>query len=236
MSEITLQAQTRTQKGRKTNVIRAEGLVPAVVYGDGTDPQSISVNRQEFIKVYRTAGESSIVGLSIADAKPLNVLIHDYDLDPLRDEVIHIDFRSVDMNKPIEAVVTLEFVGESAAVKTLGGILMNSRETVLVRALPSKLVRSINVDLSLLETFDDVIRLVNLDLPEGMEVVGDTNLTVASVSKPRTAAEIAALDEAESGAPEGEVPAEGEAPAEGEEAPAEGEAPAGGEGEEKKSE
>ncbi|NQV88858.1 MAG: 50S ribosomal protein L25 [Parcubacteria group bacterium] len=228
MSEITLQAQTRTQKGRKTNVIRAEGLVPAVVYGDGTDPQSISVNRQEFIKVYRAAGESSIIELSVADAKPLNVLIHDYDLDPLRDEVIHIDFRSVDMNKPIEAVVTLEFVGEAAAVKTLGGTLMNSRETVLVRALPSKLVRSINVDLTQLATFDDVIRLVNLDLPEGMEIVGDTNLTIVSVSKPRTVAEMAALDEAE-----GEAPTEGEAPAEGE-AAAEGEAPA--EGEEKKAE
>ncbi len=228
MSEITLQAQTRTEKGRKTNVIRAEGLVPAVVYGDGTDPQSISVNRQEFIKVYRTAGESSIIELSVADAKPLHVLIHDYDLDPLRDEVIHIDFRSVDMNKPIEAVVTLEFVGEAAAVKALGGTLMNSRETVLVRALPSKLVRSINVDLTQLATFDDVIRLVNLDLPEGMEIVGDTNLTIVSVSKPRTVAEMAALDEAE-----GEAPTDGEASGEGEAAD-EGEAPA--EGEEKKAE
>ena len=227
MSEITLQAQTRTQKGRKTNVIRAEGLVPAVVYGAGTDPQSITVDRQQFIKVYRTAGESSIIDLSVADAKPLHVLIHDYDLDPLRDEVIHIDFRSVDMDKEIEAVVTLEFVGESAAVKTLGGTLMTSRENVLVRALPSKLVRSVDVDLSQLETFDDVIRLSNLSLPEGMEIVGDTNLTIISVSKPRTQAEMEALDEVESEAPaaeevaaEGEEAAEGGESAEGEAAPA----------------
>ena len=219
---ITLQATERTLEGRKTNQLRTEGKVPAVVYGVGTEAKPITVERNEFLQTYKKAGESMIVELKVNGADPLHVLIHDYQLDPVRDEVTHIDFRSIDMDKEIEAVVSLDFVGESPAVKALGGTLVKSRDTVTIKCLPSKLMRSLAVDLAKLETFDNVFKIEDFDLPEGVSIVEEGHLAIATVSKPRTAQEIAALDEEVEG-DVGDVAAEGEEK-EGEAAP-EGEAP-----------
>ncbi|MBI5794521.1 50S ribosomal protein L25 [Candidatus Uhrbacteria bacterium] len=196
MNNLTLEAQARTQKGRKTNTLRAQGLVPAVVYGADTQPQSIVIDRNQFAKMYKAAGESSIVELVIDGRNALHVLIHDYQTEPLRDEVTHVDFQSVDMKKEIEAEIQLKFVGESPAVKALGGTLMASLDEVKVRCLPSKLVRDIEVDISKLVTFEDVIRLSDLTIPEGVTIVDDLHLSVASVTAPRSEEELKALDEA----------------------------------------
>ncbi|MFH1405512.1 MAG: 50S ribosomal protein L25 [Patescibacteria group bacterium] len=197
METKTLNAQKREQKGRKTYIIKGEGKVPAVVYGAGVEiPLNISVDRNEFVKVYEKAGESTIVELSIEGDKAVNVLIKDYQIDALRDEVIHIDFFAVDMNKPIEADVKLRFVGESIAVKGLGGTLVSPQESVLVRALPKDLVSYIDVDLSTLATFDDAVHISDIIVPEGITILEKPDLTVALVSPPRSDTEMAKLDEA----------------------------------------
>lgn len=193
---ITLDAKIRTEKGRKTNALRIAGSVPAIVYGADTQPKSIFVNRNQFLKTYEAAGESSLVELKVDEGAPMHVLIHDYQTDPLRDEVTHVDFLSVDMNKEIEADVELYFQGESPAVKATGGTLVRSVERVSVRCLPSKLVRSIPVDISKLVTFDDVIRVSDLAVPEGVTILNKINLTVAVVEPPRSDEELKALDEA----------------------------------------
>lgn len=196
MTDHILDAKTRTEKGRKTYVLRAAGAVPAVVYGAGTQPQTLTVDRNQFVKMYQEAGESSIVELKIDGASPLHVLIQDYQIDPLRNEFTHIDFRSIDMNKEIETEVELEFIGESAAVKALGGTFIPSLESVEIRALPSKLVRSIKVDISKLATFDDAIHVSDLQVPEGIQVLEDADVTIAAVEPPRSEEEMKALDEA----------------------------------------
>lgn len=196
MTEHTLEAKTRTEKGRKNYMLRGSGSVPAVVYGVGINPQNVSVDRNQFIKVYNAAGESSIVELKIDEGSPLHVLIQDYQIDPLRSEFTHIDFRSIDMNKEIETEVELEFIGESAAVKALGGTFIPSLETVEIRALPSKLVRSIKVDISSLATFEDAIRVADLQVPEGVTILSDAELSVASVKPPRSEEEMKELDSA----------------------------------------
>ncbi|TAL49815.1 50S ribosomal protein L25 [Patescibacteria group bacterium] len=196
MSEHILEAKTRTEKGRKTYTLRNAGSVPAIVYGAGTEPQMVTVDRNKFVKTYQAAGESSIVELKIDEKPPLHVLIQDYQIDPLRTEYTHIDFRSIDMNKEIETEVELEFVGESAAVKALGGTFIPSLETVAIRALPSKLVRSIQVDISVLATFDDAIHVSDLKAPEGVQILEDLEVTIASVEPPRSDAEMDALNAA----------------------------------------
>jgi large subunit ribosomal protein L25 len=195
MSINTLQASTRETTGRKTDVLRAEGKVPAIVYGIDTEPQKITVDRNTFVKMYKTAGESSIVELEVDGKESLHVLIQDYQQDALTNEVTHIDFRSIDMNKVIDAAVDLVFVGESPAVKALGGTLVQSRDFITIRCLPNKLVRDFKVDLSKIVTFDDVFRISDLDIPEGVIVEENPNLTIAVVTPPRTEAEMAALEE-----------------------------------------
>ncbi|MBI2475483.1 50S ribosomal protein L25 [Candidatus Uhrbacteria bacterium] len=196
MSEHILQAQQRNLVGRKTRQLRASGAIPAVVYGSGIQPSSITINRNAFLKTYGQAGESSIVELSIGESEPLHVLIQDTQIDPLLNEVTHVDFRSIDMNKEIEADVDLEVVGESPAVKALGGTLVLSRDYVTVRCLPAKLVRSLAVDISGLATFEDTIRVKDLVIPEGMTILDQPTLSIAGVEAPRSEEEMAELDKA----------------------------------------
>ncbi|PJE76342.1 50S ribosomal protein L25 [Candidatus Uhrbacteria bacterium CG10_big_fil_rev_8_21_14_0_10_48_16] len=194
MSINTLEAKTRTEIGRKANVLRAQGAVPAVVYGVGTQPQMLTLDRIQFVKIYKAAGESSIVELKVDGENALHVLIQDYQVDPIRNEVTHVDFRSIDMNKAIETEVTLEIVGEAPAVKALGGTLTLSRESIAISCLPAHLLRSLAVDVSSLATFDDVLRVSDLVIPEGVTVLDDPELSIASVIPPRTDAEMDALD------------------------------------------
>ncbi|MEK7452382.1 MAG: 50S ribosomal protein L25 [Patescibacteria group bacterium] len=196
MSVFTLAAQHRYETGRKTKKLRTTGIVPCVVYGSGTEPQNISVDRNAFVKTYKEAGESSVVELSIDQKTALHVLIQDLQLDPLRDEVMHVDFRSIDMNKEIEAEVELEFVGESLAVKALGGTFVASKDSVAVKCLPSKLVRKITIDIGSLKTFEDSIRVEDIIVPEGMKIEEDLQTTLASVQAPRSEAEMEDLNKA----------------------------------------
>lgn len=196
MEAIVLNAATRSLVGRKTAALRSEGVIPAVVYGAGVpEPLSIELNRNEFVRLYKTAGESTLLALTV-DGKAINVLIQDLQVDPLRDEISHVDFRAVDMTKMVEAEVNLRFVGESMAMKSLGGTLVHPMETLRVRALPSKLISHIDVDISKLATFEDAILVKDLPLPEGMEAVDDLEQTVALVDAPRSDEEMAALNTA----------------------------------------
>lgn len=210
--------------GRKNYLLRNEGQVPAVIYGAGTEPTNVTVDHNTLAKLFKTAGESTLVEMQIEGGKTVNVLIQDIQKDPLREEIIHADFRAVDMNKPIEAEVKLKFVGESPAVKALGGTLVRPLDTLLVKALPNALVSTLEVDLTRLATFDDVVRVSDLAVPEGVEILEEDNRTLAVVMPPRSEEEMAALDEAvETDVAAVQVEGEKKEGEEGAEAPAEGE-------------
>ncbi len=195
MQHATMNADTRSIVGRKTDALRAEGKVPAVVYGFGIEPTSITVDRNEFIRVFSQAGQSTVVDLVVSGTKH-PVLVGDVQRDPLTNFVTHIDFRRVDATRKIEAKIRLELVGESPAVKSLGGTLLQTLEDLEVKSLPDALVSHIDVDVTKLVTFDDVIRVSDLVIPEGIEVMTEPEMAVASVQAPRTEEELAALDTA----------------------------------------
>jgi large subunit ribosomal protein L25 len=196
MEMKTLQAAARTLRGRKTYKLRVEEQIPAVVYGAGIEPKSVQLDRAAFTKLYKTAGESTLIELQIEGDKPVNVLIQDIQYDPLRSEVIHADFRAVDMSKKIEADVKLHFFGDAPAVKALGGTMVHTMETVRVRALPKDLVSQLDVDVSSLATFEDAVQVKDITVPEGMEILANENQTLAIVEAPRSEEELAALDKA----------------------------------------
>ena len=145
-------------------------------------------------KAYEKAGESSVVDLAL-DGVAHPVLIQALQRDPVTDFITHADFRRVDLTKKVEAAIHLELVGISAAVKDLGGTLVQSLEEIEVAALPNALVPEIEVDISSLTTFDSVIRVGDLHIPEGIEVLSAITQTVALVQEPRSEAEMSALNE-----------------------------------------
>ena len=193
METIILKAESRELMGRATNDLRAENIVPAVLYGAGEEAQNLKVSRSEFDRVYRQAGESTVVQLEINGVQ-VPVLIHDVQFDPKIDFTAHVDFLRIDMNKPVEAAIELVFIGESHAVHGLGGTLVTSVEEIEVRALPASLVRQIEVDITKLATFDDAIHVSDLNIPEGIEVLTESDVVLATVQPPRDESELEALD------------------------------------------
>jgi large subunit ribosomal protein L25 len=190
---ITLLAQKRDAVGRKTDELRAQNLVPAVLYGFGTEPVMVQVNRGDFGRVYAKTGESTIVELDIEGTKH-PVLVQDVSYDPLTDEPIHIDFRRINMDEKVETTIAIKLVGISPAVKDLGGTLVQSLEEVEVSALPSALVREIELNITPLATFDDVLRVSDMQIPQGIEILTDAQETVALVQAAITEDQIKAME------------------------------------------
>ena len=172
--------------------MRREGIIPAVVYGgkDGATP--IELNQKEFSKLFKTAGETTLVKLFIDD-KEKNVLVHDVSRDTMTDAITHVDFYEVRMDEKITANIPLIFIGDAPAVSDLGGTLVKAMQELEVRALPADLPRLIEVDISQIGTFDDNILVGDIKLPKGVEVLGNKETSVAAVAPPRSEAEMETL-------------------------------------------
>ncbi len=195
MAEFTLAVKKREKAKKDLETSRKNGLIPAVMYGHGITPEILWVNYLEFSKTYAKAGESSIIELQLEGGKKANVLVHEVQLDPLSNRFSHIDFFQVRMNEKLEAHVPLEFVGEAPAVRELGGVLVHPLEEVVVKCLPADLPHSIEIDLSLLKTFDDQLKVKDLKVSDKVEILAEADTVVALVEAPRTQAELEALSE-----------------------------------------
>ena len=174
--------------GKKTRNLRKRGFLPAVVYGGGKSAQPITIKESEFLKLWKSAGESTIIELDIGKEKK-NVLIHEVDIDPIKDNPIHVDFYTVDMAKKIHVDVALEFIGESDAVKA-GGILVKVLHALKVEALPNDLPHSISVDISQLKIAGDSITVSAVKIPKGVKILDNPEETVAMVEALRAEEEV----------------------------------------------
>ena len=201
--ELNLSAWSRTEKD-KANALRKAGFIPAVVYGSGQKNLNFKIKAIDFSKLFERAGESSLINLKIDESAPLKVVVKEVEMEPIKGGFSHIDFYKVDMKKKITVEVELAFVGESKAVTELGGVLAKAKDNVEITCLPDKLIKQIEVDVSVLNSMDDVIKLQDLKLPEGVELEGDPEEVIVSV--------VETVKEEMPAAPvaEGAAPAEGE--------------------------
>ena len=192
--ELELNAQKREITGKKVRTLREKGVIPAVVYGAGLKPVSIQIESKQFEKVFKIGGESTIIKLKTGE-EIKNVLIHDIARDPVKDNIIHIDFYEVRMDQVITTEVPLVFEGESPAVKNLEGTLVKNLTEVEIEALPKDLPHEIKVDISILQTFDDHIKISDLKLSQGVKILEDPEEVVVLVTPPRTEEELKELEE-----------------------------------------
>ena len=176
----TLTATAR-EAGKNLSNIRAEGLVPAVVYGQGRETLSISVPMREFSKVLKEAGESGAVELVLPTGK-VTVLIHEVVNDPVKDTPQHVDFMAIDVTKPLDVSLPLEFVGVSPAVKGSLGTLVKVMHELHVRGLSKDLPHSIEVDISPLDAVDAQITIADIKLPSGVTALGKETDAVALIA------------------------------------------------------
>ncbi len=195
MDKLKIKAQKRDVFGKKVKDLRKKGLIPAIVYGHDQKPLSLQVKYNDFEKLYKTSGGSTIISLTIDDEEPKNTLITEIQKDPVTHQYLHIDFHQVKMTEKITAEVPLVFVGESPAVKDLDGVLVKNIDQIEVSCLPADLPHEIEVDISALSDFESVIKISDLKIPSGVEVKTEPEEVVAVVTPPRSEEELKALEE-----------------------------------------
>lgn len=177
---------TKRDPNVKAKDYRKQGKITAEYYGKGVENQSFMIDYQSFRKAYAKAGRSTVLDLMIDGSdKPIHALVHEVDYDPVSDMFMHIDFVHVDLNKEVETKIPLVFVGVPPAVRDLHGTLTMAVQAIAVRCLAKDLVHSIEVDVSPLALFNDVIRVKDLKVPAGMKIMDDLELTVATVAPPK---------------------------------------------------
>ncbi|WP_227939129.1 50S ribosomal protein L25/general stress protein Ctc [Alkalihalobacillus deserti] len=142
-------------RGSATRKIRKQGLVPAILYGNKIDSQPVSVEGVEFLKTVRSVGKNGLFSLDVAGKKNHQVMIHDMQIDPLKNEYTHVDFFEVDMTSEIDASVPVRLEGEVPGEKE-GGMVSHLMYEVTVRCLPSDIPEEITVDVSNLNIGDSI--------------------------------------------------------------------------------
>jgi len=241
MDRIPLKAQERTVLGKKVKKLRKEGQVPGHVFGNIKEVEHVSVNGHDFMRVLKQAGETGIVDLKIGDDRTRPVMIKEVDVDPVKDEILHIGFYAVNLKEKVTVPVPLVLIGEGPESVKLGQtVVLQTMGEVEVEALPGDLVENIEVNIEVLKEVGDAITVADLSydrstltvLAEGEEIVVKLDDAVTEEMKAlmeEQAAEQAAAAEATEAA-EGEEAGE---KTEGEEAAAgessEGETKEGGE-------
>lgn len=195
MTTLELKSKKREVFGKKVHALRKKGLIPAIVYGGENTNTPLIVELKDFKKVFKNAGETTLVRLFIDEAKFKNVLIYNVSQDPVTDEIKHVDFYEVRMDEKITAKVPLVFVGDAPAAVDLGGVLVKAMQEIQIKALPSNLPHQIEVDISSLKTFDDNILVKDIKFPNNVEVLENISASVASVVPPRSEAELESLSE-----------------------------------------
>lgn len=180
---LTLKAEIRDTE-TEANAVRKAGKIPAVFYGKKEASTPISIDQVDFEKVWKEAGESSIVILKTPKGDKES-LIQDIELDPITNIPRHADFYVFEKGHKVEVELPIEFIGISPAVKDLGGALVKVLYELKIEAMPKDLPHKIEVDISDLKNFDDQITASDIALPVGVELKENPEEVVVLVSAPR---------------------------------------------------
>ena len=180
---LTLNVEKRSIVG-KLDAVRAKNLMPAVFYGPKEASTSISIPLSDFKKVWKKAGESSVIILK-EGSNEHEVLIHEVDVHPLSGEPRHADFYVIEKGKKVSVHVPLIYVGVSPAVKDKGGILVKVHREVEIEAAPRDLPHELAIDISKLVEFSDVVHAKDIILPKGVDLKINPEEVVTSISEPR---------------------------------------------------
>ena len=177
---MKLSATKREEKGAKR--LLKSGSLPGVVYGPKQDSTPITLSLKEFDKVFKEAGESTVIELSGVSGEALQVLIHDVDLDPVANTPRHVDLYAIEKGAKVEVAVPLTFIGESPAVKA-GANLAKVLHELEIEAAPADLPHDISVDISVLKEVGDQIHVSDLSIPQGVTVKEEGEQVIALVQE-----------------------------------------------------
>jgi len=190
---MELQVQTRDKFGKSVKALRAQGLIPAELYGRGIENVHLSIPVKDFKKVFKSAGESTMINV-VLDGKKRPALIYNIATDPVSDDILNVDFYQVRLDEKIKIKTPLVFIGESEGVKN-GGILVKALQEIEIEALPGNIPSSLEVDLAKLAEIGQSVYVKDLKIPAEVKVLVDLETVVATVTEPMSEEEEAALSQ-----------------------------------------
>lgn len=205
MSEVTLSVARREEQGKNAaRRLRKDGKVPAVVYGGGREPVAITVDSKAIRELIAKSehGIRSIFLLELKGAdKKRHAMIKDVKVDPLNGQLEHIDFVRVIMDQKVKVTVPVRIVGLADGVKNGGGILEFQVRELHVETLPGSIPDTFEVDVTSMAVHD-VVRVGDIEVAEGIEVLDDPERVIVSIGLPRAEVAAEVTDEDETAEPE----------------------------------
>ena len=201
---VEIELNPRELMGKKAGRLRRAGIVPVHLYGPGMEPRALQCNASQLIRVLATAGGATPIHITI-QGEPGNHLAFAREIqwDPKRDDLLHVDLLAADISRPVTAQVPIVLIGESAGARTVSGTVMHQLRTVEIQALPLEMPSEIELDISVMEEPDSVIRVSDLPIPENATLLSDVEDLVVRIELPRVEVEVQVeegLEEGEEGA------------------------------------
>jgi len=184
MSQIVIQTESRQPGGKNANRrLRVSGKIPAVLYGQGRNPLPLMVD-PEIVRdvLYSDSGRNTIFSVSVDGGSKTNAMVKDYQLDPVRGNLIHADFLEIALDRTLELTVPVEIFGESEGVK-LGGLMDIVTREIEIECLPADIPESIRVDISGLK-INDNIRVKSLPLDPKVKILTDPEVVIVTIVPP----------------------------------------------------
>ncbi|KPJ59287.1 MAG: hypothetical protein AMJ42_02110 [Deltaproteobacteria bacterium DG_8] len=191
--KLKLTATVRKEIGKGVaRRLRKKGMLPAVIYGHNTPSTPLAIDSKHLQKVIGGGkSEHRLLGLSIeGNGEPTEktVMIKELQIDPVKRHYLHVDFFEVAMDEEITIPIPIKLIGEAEGVE-LGGVLQQVRRELEIKCLPSQIPDSLEIDVSSLR-IGDSIHLKDVQLPPGIKVLEDTDLTIATVLAPTIEKEV----------------------------------------------
>ncbi|ANB57046.1 ribosomal protein L25, Ctc-form [Anoxybacillus sp. B7M1] len=197
-----LEAKERTEgQGFGLRKIRLQGNIPGVLYGKNVKNRVVYMNAADFLKTVREAGRNGLITLKV-NGESHSALLRDIQKDPIRNEIIHVDFQVVDMSTEVDVAVNVHLVGNAAGVKD-GGVLQQSLHQLSIRALPANIPSSIDIDISTLQV-GETITVGDVQTGGMYEINHGSEEVIASILPPKQEEEIHSGEQQEPGHPEAE--------------------------------
>ncbi len=183
MTSFSIEAQIRA-KDENCKHLRKQMKLPWVVYGKKQEAVSLIIDYSEFLKLFRKTWESNIINLKFGK-KEIEVLVHDFQKDPVTWNFTHVDFFALTKGEKLNTKVHLNFIWESEAVRDWA-ILEELQKELEISCLPEDLIDHIDVDLSILAKVEDNIKVSDVKVPDNIQITNSKDEVIAIASKPRT--------------------------------------------------
>ncbi len=179
---MELETKKRNILGKKVEILRREGLVPAELYGHGIQNRHLSVPKKEFSKIYKTAREHTVINLVTEEKEKIPVFISDVQYNNLTNELLAIDFHQIKMDEKIQIKIPIEFINEAPAIKS-GFILVKVMNEVEIETFPDKIPHNFQIDLSTLENVGQGIRINDLKIPADVKILNSPESVIITVNE-----------------------------------------------------